>query len=290
MLVRVSLVLPYLLRLPNGSYPAGAEGGSLDLIEKYVPEPNGSGTKRTAISSVFEASAMAELEQQLVIKNHEADALLRRTNRLIRWYRSETRQAAVVEVTRVQASPFVFTERNTHSLWGKGLIFEADPPTVLATQSVTSIARAVRSGMAGSKDPEVANLFLLDAEQALRDGRFRETVLFCWSTIDATFNTKYEWFVDQTLVGEWAAARDWLKDTRFGMKNKMSAILFLTTGRSLFREPDDLWADLAQSYTKRNKIIHAGETAQEEDAELAVRVAHKIIKLMAGIKAKKLSR
>ena len=287
MLIRVSLVLPYLLRIPNGNYPTGTEGGSLDLLAKYVSDLDGSGTKRTALSSVFDASASAELEQQLTIKNSQADALLRRANRLIRWYRSETRQAAVVEVTRVQASPFVFTEMDTQSLWGDELTFEADPPTIPVTRGVTSIAKAVRSGMAGSSDPGVADLFLLDAEQALRDGRFREAVLFCWSTIDATFSTKYELLVDQTLVGEWAAGRDWLKDTRFGMKNKMSAILFLTTGRSLFREPDNLWTNLAQSYTKRNKIIHAGETAQEEDAELAMRVAHKVVELMASLEPKK---
>jgi len=118
MLIRVMLILPYLLRLPDGSYPTGAEGGSLDLVEQYVPEPNGSGTKRTAVSTMFEASGSAELEQQLTIKNREADALLRRTNRLIRWYRSETRQAAVVEITRVQASPF-FSRKKTLNLPGE---------------------------------------------------------------------------------------------------------------------------------------------------------------------------
>ncbi len=286
MLIRVMLILPYLLRLPDGSYPTGAEGGSVDLVEQYISEWNGSGTKRTAVSTVFEAPASAELEQQLTIKNREADALLRRTNRLIRWYRSETRQAAVVEITRVQASPFVFAEKDTKSSWGDELIFEADPPSLPATSSVTSIARKVRAGMASNNDPEVAKLFLLDAEQALRDGRFRESVLFCWSTVDATFNMRYEWLVDQMLDGEWAAGRDWLKDTRFGMKNKMSAVLFLTTGRSLFREPDDLWTNLAASYTKRNNIIHRGETAQEADAELALRVARKVVELMASLKPK----
>jgi hypothetical protein len=287
MLIRVSLVLSYLLRLPNGNYSTGAEGGSLSLQEQYVPEANGSRAKRTAVFSEFEAAASISLEHQLAIKNREADALLRRTNRLIRWYRSQTRQAAIVEVTRVQASPFVFTEQATQSLWGDDLTFEADPPMLPATQSAASIARAVRSGMAGSSDPQVADLFLLDAEQALRDGRFRETVLFCWSTIDTTFNMKYEALVDQMLVGEWADSRNWLKDTRFGMKNKMSAILFLTTGRSLFREPDDLWANLAQSYTKRNNIIHRGETSREADAELALLVARQVVKLMASLKPKK---
>ena len=74
------------------------------------------------------------------------------------------------------------------------------------------------------------------------------------------------------------------------MKNKMSAVLYLVAGRSLFREPPGFWDSLSKSYTKRNRIIHAGETAQEEDAETALLVAHRVVELMAGIKAKKSSR
>lgn len=115
-------------------------------------------------------------------------------------------------------------------------------------------------------------------------------VFFCWSTIDATFNTKYEELyeelIDASLVGKWSAGRKRLKDTRFGMNNKMSAILFLTTGRSLFREPDDLWSSLAQSDAKRNSIIHKGETSQEADAELALDVARKVMELMSSLKTK----
>ena len=70
----------------------------------------------------------------------------------------------------------------------------------------------------------------------------------------------------------------------------MSAVLFLTTGRSLFREQAGFWNSLSKSYTKRNKIIHAGETAQEEDAETALLMAHQVVELMASLKPKKRKR
>ena len=181
-------------------------------------------------------------------------------------------------------------EKNTNISWGNDLVFEAIPPALPAAQNINSIAKAVKKGLASKNDPEVSRLFLLDAEQALRDGRFREAVLFCWSTIDATFNTKYEQLVDQTLVGEWAEGRNWLKDNRFGMKNKMTAVLFLMTGQSLSRDTGDLWENLGQSYKKRNRIIHTGETAQEADAELALSVARKVVEIMALLKPKKLKR
>jgi hypothetical protein len=287
MLIRVSLVLPYLLRIPSGDYPTSAEGVLLRLTEQYVAEENGLSAKRTAVSFEFDADVSAKPDQQLTRKKREADSLLRHTNRLIRWYRSETRQAAVVEVTKVQASPFIFRGKGDQREWNDELAFEADSPAIASIRNSLSVAKAIKAGMTSNSDPLVANLFLLDAEQALRDGRFREAVLFCWSTIDATFNTKYEALVDQVLVGEWTEGCNWLKDNRFGMKNKMTAILFLMTGQSLSRDTGDLWVNLGQSYKKRNRIIHSGETAQEADAELALSVARKVVELMALLKPKK---
>ena len=287
MLVQVSFVLPYLLRLPDGDYPGGSEKDSIALREEYV-ETNGVTTKLTVASSEFEARSSVLPEEELALKDREANTILRRTNSLLRWYRVETRQAAVVEVTKAQASPFVFKEKLTNLNWGKEFFFEVNPPVAVTSRSGASLAKAIRAGMASNNDPEVSRLFLLDAEQALRDGRFREAVLFCWSTIDATFNIKYEAIVDEVLAREWAEGRNWLKDNRFGMKNKMSAVLFLVTGRSLYREQGNLWRNLAESYTKRNSIIHRGETAQEADAELALQVARDVVNLMASLKPKNL--
>lgn len=207
----------------------------------------------------------------------------------MRWYRASTGRGAVTELTRAQASPFLFrsAEGDVSSLWLEEVPFEPSPLPLDPGPTVQSTTKAVKKGLAGKNDPEVSRLFLLDAEQALREGRFREAVLFCWSTIDAVFNMKYEQIVDQVLVGEWAEGRDWLKDNRFGMKNKMTAILFLMTGQSLSRDTGDLWVNLGQSYKKRNRIIHSGETAQEADAELALSVARKVVDLMALLKPKK---
>ncbi len=283
MLVHVSFMLPYLLRLPSGPYSTGAEGGTVYLREEYVAQQN---TKRTTVSSEFDAPAALELERHLALQNREATLLLSRTNRLLRWYRAEAQQSSVVELTKSQASPFVFVETGSQSRWAEDLRFEADPPILPAVRSRGSLARAVKNGLAGKNDPEVSRLFLLDAEQARRDGRFRECVLFCWSTIDATFNTKYEKIVDEALSGEWAAGRESLKDTRFGMKNKMTAVLFLMTGRSLARADGDLWQKLDGSYKKRNSIIHRGETAQEADAEAALTVARAVVALMGSLKTR----
>lgn len=288
--IRVSIVLPYLLRLPDGIYQTGAEGGAIDLTEKYVSGGDSLGAKHAFISATFDAADLLQPEQQFEVQRKEFERLLRRTNRLIRWYRSETRQAAIVELTRAQASPPSFTEVETGAPWGTPFSVESNPPLFPTDLNITRVAKSVRKGLAGAADPEVASLFLLDAEQAKRDGRFREAVLFCWSTIDTTFNAKYERLVDQALVNEWSEGKKWLKATDFGMKNKMTAVLYLIAGRSLFREPSSFWDSLSKSYTKRNKIIHAGEMAQEEDAEIALLVAHKVVELMASIKAKKSSR
>jgi hypothetical protein len=141
----------------------------------------------------------------------------------------------------------------------------------------------VRNGLLAGTEPTVADLFLLDAERALHQGRFREAVLFCWSTIDSVFNLKYNALVDAVLVGEWAAGRDFLKDHNFGMRNKMSAVMHLIANRSVFREPGNLWHEMTESYNKRNDIIHRGENATEDDGNWALDVARRIVAVMDAI-------
>ena len=143
--------------------------------------------------------------------------------------------------------------------------------------------QAVRDGLASGNEPDVADLFLLDAERALHQGRFRETVLFCWSTIDSVFNRRYDALVDAGLVGEWGESRDFFKGLDFKLRNKMSAGMHLFAGRSLFREPGDFWQSLSASYGRRNAIIHRGENATEDHATQAFEVARRIVQIMTEV-------
>jgi hypothetical protein len=129
----------------------------------------------------------------------------------------------------------------------------------------------------------VAELFLLDAERALHQGRFREAVLFAWSTIDSVFNRKYDALVGVALAGELAAARDFFTGVDFGLRNKMTAALYLVARRSLYREPGDFWERLTVSYAKRNGIIHRGENTSEDEARQAIAVARQVVEVMNAI-------
>jgi hypothetical protein len=63
----------------------------------------------------------------------------------------------------------------------------------------------------------------------------------------------------------------------FGLKHKMTTGLRLLVGRSLYTEPDNFWRDLSASYNLRNRIIHEGQIAHEDEAKLAIKVARKIV-------------
>jgi hypothetical protein len=167
--------------------------------------------------------------------------------------------------------------------WEKSLEFKAELPRTRALRLPT-ISNRVRALLASGNEPEIADLFLLDAELAIHEGRFREAVLFCWSTIDATFNRKYDQLVDSKLTGEWAEARSFFKGLDFGLRNKMTAALYLISGHSLFRHPGVLWQELSKSYDKRDAIIHRGESAGEADARLALDVARRIVEIMGALK------
>lgn len=147
--ISVSIALPYLPRLPERVYQTGAEGGATNLSEKYALIGDSLSAEHTSVLSTFDAASSLQPEQPVEVQKGEFERLLRRTNRLIRWYRSETRQAAVVELTRSQASPPSFMEVDTGLAWGIPLFVESDPPLLSSYFNSKSIAKSVRNGLAG---------------------------------------------------------------------------------------------------------------------------------------------
>jgi hypothetical protein len=202
----------------------------------------------------------------------------------VRWYRAVRQRADITELTRAQASPFLFevTAGLEDPAWVTELKYTETGPTSLQF-TVAQLTDTVRAGVATGNDPEVEVLFLLDAERALQLGRFREAVLLCWSTIDSVFNRKFDALVDAVLAAEWSKARDFFTGPDFGMRNKMSAGLYLLARRSLFREPNRLWEKLTNSYNRRNAIIHRGENATEDEAREAIDVARQVVTVMNSI-------
>lgn len=275
----VFIALPYGLRIRDGDYQTSAAGHV--IVVRRVTAAEGD---LTEVSADFEHPDAATPEEIIGFQRRDAEQLLRRTNRLLRWCRAVGGQAELVELTRAQGSPFHFLVGvNVDPLpWIRSLVFEAEGPT-RPRPSLDEQTDAVRAGLASGGEPEVADLFLIDAEQAIREGRFREAVLFCWSTIDATSNRKYEALIDEALVDEWADARKFLTGVEFGLRNKMTAILHLVAGRSLFREPGKFWDRLGESYRKRNAIIHRGDGAAEDDARAALDVARRVVAVMRSI-------
>lgn len=277
----VSISLPYALRLRDDDYP-GASADSIQIREVLLPDGSGA---RTFAQAVFRHPESADRDEKLRLRSRDARELLRRTNYLLRWYRAVSFQTEVIELTRAQASPFDFqlVGEGEQEGWTGALAFEASGLSA-PLLSVDELSDAVRTGVDGGGEPEVATLFLFDAERAIQEGRFREAVLFCWSTIDAVFNRKYDLLVNEALAQEWADAREFFTGVDFGLRNKMSAVMHLVANRSLFREPDGLWRDLSESYRKRNDIIHRGENATEDEAGLALGVARRIIDVMDALK------
>ncbi|HUO08945.1 MAG TPA: hypothetical protein VM008_11630 [Phycisphaerae bacterium] len=265
--------------LPKGTYVPKGEyirlGQNPLVIEN--PAPSADEGQSTA-SMAIEAPDDLDGERKVTFKVDSAQRLLCRVNFLLRWHRSVTQWATVREMTLAQASPFVFLLAGTEEIWGG---FDASPfPVSSFTDSTKDTARRLKEGFSSGIEPPVEELLLLDARQALFEGRFREAVLFCWSTIDSTFSRRFDVLVDQRLGDEWAESRRFVKGLDFGLRHKMAVGLRMLTGRSLYREPNEFWGDLSTSYDRRNAIIHRGETADENDARLAVRVAEKIVEIM----------
>jgi hypothetical protein len=301
--VQASILLPYRLKLEVGLYPTDLPGQELGIHEVGPRNGKVSSTDtilvgpvsgsllpsfrraRTILSLTEHLGDTENPDEQSESNGRLAERLLLQANRLLRIYRAIARKATITELSRAEASPFRFAvvpDAGSPIAWRPELVYQSSPPKAPA-QPTQKITERLRDLMALGDEPEVADLFLLDAELAIHEGRFREAVLFCWSTIDATFNRKYDQLIDAKLTGEWAEGRSFFKGVDFGLKNKMSAALYLASGRSLFRESADLWQEISRSYTKRNGIIHRGESAIEDDARRALDVARRIVELMSTL-------
>lgn len=278
--LRVRIRLPVALLLDEGDYRTGGAGEVINLRAGPLEETG----PRTILSLDFAWDDAVEAEQAQQVRIRAADQLLGRTNRLLRWYRSVLRRADVIELTRAQASPFEFEviEGDPRPEWIAPIEHEESRPTPRAMTDAQLTAE-VRTGLASGGEPEVDILFLLDAERALHQGRFREAVLFCWSTIDSVFNRKFDLLASAATRSEWSEARKFLTGMDFGLRHKMSLGMRFVAGRSLFEEEDHFWTRLSASYQKRNKIIHEGQTASEDDARQAIEVAKRLVAIMDEI-------
>lgn len=278
--IRVKFALPFALRLSEGDYSTAAAGGPVRIGEGPIEETD----PRTVVSATFPHADVADPVGIARLRRRDAEQLLRRTNHLLRWYRAVRRRADITELTRAQASPFRFEVigGGGDPAWAADLEYEETGPTP-RTLTVAQLTAEVQAGLATGTEPDVAVLFLLDAERALHQGRFREAVLFCWSTIDSVFNRKYNALANAGLAGEWADARAYFTGHIFGLRNKMSAGMHLLANRSLYREPDGLWGKLGDSYKRRNTIIHEGANATEDEATQALDVARRVVAIMNGI-------
>ena len=277
--VSVAIDLPYILALPDGHYPTQAAGLALRLDEVW---DDATGRPNTAVALSFVPEDGADVELTRV---HQAQRLLRLVNRLLRWYRVAANQPTIIELTRAQASPFRFIVDGASASWGgeDPLEFEPALPRPPRAGRRAEIVDIVRMGLVGGADPDVATLNLLDAEYALSVGRFREAVLLCWSVIDSTFVRKFSELVDDRLKDEWSEGRKFVKGHDFGLRQKMTAGLYLLTGRSLYAEPAGFWNKLSANYDLRNKIIHEGSIAEEDQAIQAIEVARTLVQILATL-------
>jgi len=283
--VQVSCHLPYLLALDSREYPTPAQGGSVHLSRTFSLGLENT-AEQTFASMLFNADDDASPDNIDRLQREQADKLLRRVNHLLRWYRATTGQPTIIDLTRAQASPFRFTFKESGARWGDPSTLEYEPSNATLPQAPhAQIVRAVLNGLTSKGDPDVATLNLLDAEYALSVGRFRESVLLSWGAIDSTFVRKFKALVDARLTDEWSEGRDFLKGIDFGLRHKMTTGWRLLTGQSLHAEPDDFWKELSSSYRIRNTVIHEGQIATEDDAKLAIKVARKILKIVASFPA-----
>jgi hypothetical protein len=270
----IEITLPYLLNLPEGEYQTSTIGRAIRLAH-VAPDAS---TPRTVARMSVQVTGNPSEEQKQSEWTSLRKRLLPDTNRLLRIYRVVAQNPSVIELSSIQASPFRQYERPAG-----GDEIESTPVTVNASSpgafQLDDVAVAqVLDRLKSDKEPGVPDLFLLDAQYSIEQGRFREAVLFAWATIDSQFNSAYDTLVRDRLKEDYSEGRKQLLGFDVSLRTKMTVLLNLVAGHSLYISGKArLWEQLSASYGKRNSIIHQGEIATQEDAERAVEVARWVI-------------
>ena len=281
--VNITCQLPYHLRVADETY--GAQGN--EPVTLYTQDVGGRQFTSAMLSVDIDGQLDDAAKEKIV--GQTAKKLVSRVNRLIRWYRLLVQIPTMLEVTLSTASPFSLIEAQSGRLWWtKKFEFAPDPPPPPNFFKQSELTSQIQALYQSRQEPDVSEQNVADAKQALRVGRFREAVLLAWSAIDSVFSSYYDNRVSEVFPKETelSSAIDFLTGHTFGLKNKMTVMLFLLSGRSFYRESDGFWDRLSSSYTTRNNIIHSGHTASEDDARKAIEVAQRTVEMIEELKQK----
>lgn len=290
-IVRVSFTVPYLLALTKHSYKTGNDNPSkitLQPIDSITWSLAPANIGMVASCTFKPADGLSE-DRKEAEKIKRAKILLAEVNRLLRWYRAAHCSPDTTELTLAQASPVRFTigEMPDETDWAPQFEREADAPIAQNSEDVAKANEAIASGFASEKqEPLLADLLILDANHAVQSGLFRQAILLSWAAIEGTFHSKFDQLVKEFLPGniEWKEGSEWLTDSRFGLRHKMTVGMRSVVGMSMYEiMGSDKWQEVGQSYKCRNNVVHNGFTATEEDARQAVQVADYVYKALKKI-------
>jgi len=200
-------------------------------------------------------------------------------NKLIRWYRYLSQDCRSIEVVREQVSPIIATVFTDDSSLSYKIDFHRPlpRPELLNGKQLDQLSISLRRNIT----PPTAELLLLDAQEALAQYRYRETVLLAWSAIETIFDP----FIRSKLLERFpglnfdrgGAGANIESDLYF--LTRADVLLSLLTGFSLrVNTNPPFWDNLCASRFHRNEIIHRGSDAGEDEAKLAINVAQQFIR------------
>ena len=282
--IEIQFRLPYLLGLPEGEYQISPRQRILRITHPemlYYTTYEGPQQLSCQNRSVVQMSFVISEEPDSLEDEFKrcVGITLSDTNQLIRWYRYLSKDYRAIEVVREQVSPIIATVSTEDSLLSYEIHFRRPlpRPELLTEEQLSQLSANLR--LRGT--PPTSELLLLDAQEALTQYRYRETVLLAWSAIETIFDP----FIREKLLERFpdlnfdrgGAGVNIENDLHF--LTRADVLLSLLTDFSLrVNTNPPFWDDLCDSRSHRNEIIHRGGDAGEDEAKLAVNVTQQFIR------------
>ena len=272
----MQILLPHLIAIPDGVYQVYA-ARHLRTVQLSRPA-------RIVYETKLGQEALLCEEQSLVSMDFETDADLAETqnvsnefsrcssitlttaNRLIDWYRVQTGRHHITQLVFLQVE---FAQLLDVGPPRRGLrVHRHEEPKPVDEPLSDDQVQTLQQNLISPQPPPLTDRLLLDAEEALRQHRYKECILICWSAIESIFDPLLRAKLQERLpdIGFEIGQAGWNIERDLWFFTRLDILPRLLADFSFKELPDDFWNRFQRSRNVRNQVVHEGEDVEEDDA------------------------
>jgi len=285
--VRMQILLPYSIAILDGEYEIYA---ARHLRTLRFSHPEYITYEAEAVREILECEGKSlasmdfttdvDISQIQNVMNEFArcaNITLTTVNRLVAWYRAQTKRHYITELVlpQVEFALFSVVEPVRRDL----RLYRYKEPRPVNEILSDEEMEVLKQNVSNPQPPPLEELLLLDAEEALSQHRYKECILICWSAIESIFDPLIRAKLKERLpdIGFDIGQAGWNIERDLWFFTRLDVLPRLLADFSFKGLPDDFWNRLQSSRNVRNQVVHEGEDVEEDDAANTLAVTREFV-------------